>query len=198
MLHSKLAPIASCSVPRPGISIKVRRFHFINFKGSLPCVYSALGRLHSAPSCSHIRFFSNSINSCDKYSGIDGVERLELYESAGYHLVTIDDLLHKRYRIVDEPGFGIKYSTIWLVQDQTFKKYVALKVGISGPSFPRRESQILEQLYDSRSSSQACASHATPVTTDMCWHCAANHPQDFLRPWTERNPLLLRTHTCAR
>ncbi|KAL1853982.1 hypothetical protein Daus18300_011571 [Diaporthe australafricana] len=95
-----------------------------------------------------------SPTSSIEYHWIDGVERLELYEPGGYHPVNIDDLLHNRYRIVDKLGFG-GYSTIWLARDERDKSYVAVKIGISSPPFPRREPEILRTLSGSKSSSQA-------------------------------------------
>lgn len=80
-----------------------------------------------------------------KYDWIDGVERLERYEPGGYHPIMINDLLHDRYRIVDKLGFG-GYSTVWLAQDARLGRYVAIKVGISGSSLPRRERVVMRQL----------------------------------------------------
>lgn len=94
-----------------------------------------------------------SPNSIIEYHWIDGVERVELYEPGGYHPVVIDELLQNRYRIVDKLGFG-GYSTIWLARDETDKRYVAVKVGISSPLLPRRELEILKALDSSRSSLQ--------------------------------------------
>ncbi|KAF2850918.1 protein kinase [Plenodomus tracheiphilus IPT5] len=115
-----------------------------------------------------------SSSSSIEYNWIDGVERLELYEPGGYHPVMVDDLLLNRYRIVDKLGFG-GYSTIWLARDEKFKRYVAVKIGISNPSIPRRETEILRILTDSRSSSQtglddnACATLPSILDTfDVC------------------------------
>jgi serine/threonine-protein kinase SRPK3 len=95
-----------------------------------------------------------------EYRWIDGVERLKMYEPGGYHPVMIDDLLHNRYRIVDKFGYG-GYSTIWLARDETVKRYVAVKIGISSPSPPRREIEVLRTLNSSRSNSHA------PADSDM-------------------------------
>ncbi|KND93679.1 Serine/threonine-protein kinase spk-1 [Tolypocladium ophioglossoides CBS 100239] len=104
--------------------------------------------------CFHSRFSTMSLDESVEYDWIDGVERLEMYESGGYHPVMIDDLLDHRYRIVDKLGFG-GYSTIWLAQDTRLKRYVAIKVGISTPSLSRREPSILRYLSGSRSTSRA-------------------------------------------
>lgn len=99
-----------------------------------------------------------------EYNWIDGVERLESYEPGGYHPVMVDDLLHGRYRVVDKLGYG-GYSTIWLCQDVQLNRYVALKVGVSGPPAPRRESNILRALSSSRSPTHT-AHAATADTSD--------------------------------
>jgi serine/threonine-protein kinase SRPK3 len=102
----------------------------------------------------------SSRESSIEYRWIDGVERLDMYEPGRYHPVMIDDLLHNRYRIVDKLGYG-GYSTIWLARDETVKRYVAVKIGISSPSLPRREIEVLRALRSSRSSSHA------PANSDM-------------------------------
>jgi serine/threonine-protein kinase SRPK3 len=124
-----------------------------NFKVKLPRVHSASRRVTSM-GCSRPQFSTMSHNSSVEYCWIDGVERLELYEPGGYHPVMINDLLHNRYRIVDKLGFG-GYSTIWLARDEADKRYVAIKIGISSPSRPGREPEILRALHGSGSSSQA-------------------------------------------
>ncbi|RDA87543.1 hypothetical protein CP532_3935 [Ophiocordyceps camponoti-leonardi (nom. inval.)] len=89
-----------------------------------------------------------------RYHWIDGAERLEMYLPGGYHPVMIDDVLHDRYRILDKLGSG-GYSTIWLAQDERLKRYVAVKVGISGSSLPGREPAILRDLLSSSDASDA-------------------------------------------
>jgi|SRR5690242_12405169 len=79
-----------------------------------------------------------------------------MYEPGGYHPVMIDDLLHNRYRIVDKLGYG-GYSIIWLARDEIVKRYVAVKIGTSSPSLPRREIEVLRALHSSRSNSHAHA-----------------------------------------
>lgn len=91
-----------------------------------------------------------------EYHWVDGAERLEMYEPGGYHPVMIDDLLHNRYRIVDKLGYG-GYSTIWLAQDETAKRYVAVKIGVSSPPSLRREIEVLRTLHGSRSKPYAHA-----------------------------------------
>ncbi|KAK7913973.1 kinase domain protein [Apiospora marii] len=102
--------------------------------------------------CCRSRFSTISFNDPIEYQGIEGVEPLALYEPGGYHPVMVDDLLHRRYRIVDKLGHG-GYSTIWLAHDEQTRRYVALKIGISGQMLPRREPSILRTLSQSVSSS---------------------------------------------
>lgn len=109
-------------------------------------------RFVSGSSCSYSRYSTMPPDKQIEYNWIDGVERLEKYERGGYHPVMIDDLLHGRYRVVDKLGFG-GYSTIWLCQDVRLKRYVAIKVGVSGPSLPRREPGILRDLSNLGSTS---------------------------------------------
>ncbi|XHF96611.1 hypothetical protein AWENTII_000235 [Aspergillus wentii] len=61
------------------------------------------------------------------YRPIEYVERMEYYEPGGYHPVKIGDYFLNRYRIVHKLGHGT-YSTIWLAQDETSNKNVAVKV----------------------------------------------------------------------
>jgi serine/threonine-protein kinase SRPK3 len=89
-----------------------------------------------------------------------------MYEPGGYHPVIIDDLLHNRSRIVDKLGYG-GYSTIWLARDETVKRYVAVKIGISSPSLPRREIEVLRALHSSKSDSHAHAGSAMDTCTAL-------------------------------
>ena len=102
----------------------------------------------------HSRFLTIARDELIKYKWINGAEWLDKYQPGGYHPVMIDDLLHGRYRIVDKLGFG-GYSTIWLAHDDRAKRYVTLKVEISSPSTPGRESIILRKLSASRSRTHA-------------------------------------------
>lgn len=141
----------------------IQGFQCTSFEVRFPCVRSALRHVtnigHSRSQFSTISLKSSPEPSVE-YRWIDGVERLEMYEPGGYHPVMIDDLLHNRYRIVDKLGYG-GYSTIWLARDETVKRYVAVKIGISSPSVPRREIEVLRALHSSRSNSHA------PAGSDM-------------------------------
>ena len=135
----------------------VQAFQSTSNEVRIPCGRSALRHVTNiGHSCS--QFSTMSLRSSTKpsieYRWINGVERLEMYEPGGYHPVMIYDLLHNRYRIVDKLGYG-GYSTIWLARDETLKRYVAIKIGISSPSFPRRETEVLRALHSLRSNLHA-------------------------------------------
>lgn len=133
---------------RPEILVKVGNLQLVSW----------LAHIHSAPrrvtnlGCSRQQL-STSQHSPIEYRWVDGVEQLDLYKPGGYHPVKINDLLHNRYRIVDKLGFG-GYSTIWLARDEIGQRYVAIKIGISSPTLPRRELEILRALNGPESSSQ--------------------------------------------
>lgn len=120
---------------------------------------------------SRSQFSTITFNDSVEYQWIDGVEPLELYEPGGYHPVMVDDVLHRRYRIVDKLGHG-GYSTIWLAHDEQTTRYVALKVNISGQMLPGREPSILRTLSESVSNRETTqeafdASTALPRILDV-------------------------------
>jgi len=113
-------------------------------------------RLRSKPSHNSVRSFARtaqiptlasnlSADQIIQYTWIDSVENIASYESGGYHPVSIDQVIHGRYTIVDKLGYG-GYSTVWLAKDGVTKSLVALKVGVSRPSPARREPEVLEAL----------------------------------------------------
>ncbi|KAF1846305.1 kinase-like protein [Cucurbitaria berberidis CBS 394.84] len=153
MLWRKFSP-AFCYHHR----VAVRDSQLAQSKVRFPCVYLAPRRVNNN-SCFHPQFSTTSLRSTIEYRWIDGVERLDLYDFCGYHPVMIDSVLHNRYRIVDKLGFG-GYSTIWLARDETVKRYVAVKIGISGLSLPRREPDILRTLSGSGPQAPRAASDA--------------------------------------
>lgn len=160
MLRSKL--MSACFYPKyhhhTGFTT-VQASQSTDCEVGFPCIDSSFRRVTNIGH-SRSRFSIISLKPIPgpliKYRWIDGVERLEMYEPGGYHPVMIDDLLHNRYRIVDKLGHG-GYSTIWLARDETVKRYVAVKIGISSPSLPRREIEVLRALHSSRSGSHAHA-----------------------------------------
>jgi serine/threonine-protein kinase SRPK3 len=158
MLRSKFTPVYFHS-----------GYHYYKSFTTVPCARSALRRVNNV-GCSRSQFSTISLNSSPgssiEYHWIDGVERLDLYEPGGYHPVIIDDLLHNRYRIVDKLGYG-GYSTIWLARDETVKRYVAVKIGISSPSLPQREIEVLRALHSSRSNSHAPAGSGMNACTAL-------------------------------
>ncbi|KAJ8106856.1 hypothetical protein OPT61_g9265 [Boeremia exigua] len=145
MLRSKLVPAYFYPECYHRGFTTIRALQSTNFRVRYPCVTTG-------PRFSTISLTPSPEPSIE-YRWIDGVECLEMYEPGGYHPVMIDDLLHNRYRILDKLGYG-GYSTIWLARDETAKRYVAVKIGISSPS-PRREIEVLRVLHSSRSNSYA-------------------------------------------
>lgn len=149
--------------------ITVQAFQSTNIEVRFPCVRSALLHVtnigHSRSQFSTMSLRSSPEPSIE-YRWIEGVDRLEMYEPGGYHPVMIDDLLHNLYRIVDKLGYG-GYSTIWLARDEILKRYVAVKIGISSPSFPRREIEVLRALHSSRSNLQAHTGSAMDSCTAL-------------------------------
>ncbi|KAL3457977.1 kinase-like domain-containing protein [Aspergillus heterothallicus] len=73
----------------------------------------------------------HDFSDCILYEPIEGVESLEKYQAGGNHPVQVGDILHRRYYIVHELGYG-SYSTIWLARDKNSNKYVALKISTAG------------------------------------------------------------------
>ncbi|KAK7983240.1 hypothetical protein PG989_010642 [Apiospora arundinis] len=132
---------------------------------------------------SRSQFSTISFNDPVEYEWIEGVEPLELYEPGGYHPVMVDDVLHRRYRIVDKLGHG-GYSTIWLAHDEQTTRYVALKVNISGQMLPGREPSILRTL---------CESVSTHETTHEAFDASTALPR-ILDVFNVRGPN--GTHVC--
>lgn len=148
-----------CSSQRyRGIFVSIWTPQLANYKARSLWVRSLPGRIKDIKPCFSTTPGPQSI----KYHWIDGVESLELYKPGGYHPVAINDLLHKRYRIVDKLGFG-GYSTVWLARDEIGRRYVAVKIGISSTSLPRRELEILKALNSSRPSWQEPPARANAV-----------------------------------
>ncbi|KAM4055121.1 kinase [Hirsutella rhossiliensis] len=77
------------------------------------------------------------------YQLIEEVERLEYYQSGGYHPVQIGDSLQGRYRIVHKLGHG-SFSTTWLARDQQLATYVAIKVATSDSD--HHEADVLSRI----------------------------------------------------
>lgn len=157
-----------------------RYFRAAAFRVRLPCMHIDPGHL---PWTLDFRkhFSATSTVSSIEHRWIDGVERLELYERGGYHPVLIDNLLHNRYRIVDKLGFG-GYSTIWLARDEEEKRYVAVKIGISVPTLPRREQEILRALHDSYSISEKVTALPTILDSFAVHGPNGTHPCYILTP----------------
>lgn len=173
MVRPKVAPAFYLPEVHRKALVKFKSSQLANLKARHRWAHSPPRRLTGIGS-SRPQFSTMSPDSSIEYRWIDGVERLELYEPGGYHPVVINDLLHNRYRIVDKLGFG-GYSTIWLARDEIHNRYVAVKIGISSPSLPRRELEVLKALNSSGPSSQVAA---VPTILDAFDVCGPNgtHP----------------------
>ncbi|KAL5044810.1 hypothetical protein BDW71DRAFT_185419 [Aspergillus fruticulosus] len=72
----------------------------------------------------------------------DVVEPVEEYRPGGYHPVHLNDVYHKRYKVVGKLAIG-QFSTVWFAQDQTLQKHVALKIVKADASKESKELDIL-------------------------------------------------------
>ena len=54
-------------------------------------------------------------------------ENVQKYRYGGFFPVDIGQVISDRFKIIHKLGFG-GYSTVWLARDQTFHRYVALKI----------------------------------------------------------------------
>ncbi|XP_040262573.1 SRSF protein kinase 1-like [Bufo bufo] len=56
------------------------------------------------------------------------------YCPGGYHPVQREEMLNRRYQVINKVGWGY-FSTVWLCRDLQKKKYVAVKISKSGKKF---------------------------------------------------------------
>ncbi|KAL3441660.1 kinase domain protein [Aspergillus insuetus] len=76
----------------------------------------------------------------------------------------IGDVLHSRYRVVDQLGFG-SYCTVWLAWDKTDRRYLALKVGVADVVL--HQADIIRKLSASQTSSLAHPGRSSiPISFD--------------------------------
>lgn len=81
-----------------------------------------------------------------KYEFVEDVERLDMYNTGGYHPISLGDTLHDgRYRIINKLGHGT-YSTSWIARDQQTNEYVAVKICTADSSGASQETAILRHL----------------------------------------------------
>ncbi|KAE8356786.1 kinase-like domain-containing protein [Aspergillus coremiiformis] len=77
-------------------------------------------------------------------------EGLHSYHPNGFHLVHLGDIFHCRYKVLRKLGYG-RYSTVWLVEDQSCSCYRALKILSAecyGGSSDLFELEVLKRLQD--------------------------------------------------
>lgn len=60
-------------------------------------------------------------------------ENLERYAPGGFHPTSLGDVYDERYRVGHKLGAG-GFSTVWLVRDETERKWVALKIVVADHS----------------------------------------------------------------
>ncbi|PPQ65536.1 hypothetical protein CVT26_000493 [Gymnopilus dilepis] len=79
-------------------------------------------------------------------------EQLEGYESGGYAVMSVGDIMGSRYRVLRKLGWG-RYSTVWLVRDEHegASRYAALKAltGVASDAPELHELEYLERIRDS-------------------------------------------------
>lgn len=136
-------------VLRPQISYRLRQQSVHQTSSSLlfySCSWKTPAGGLACKSFMESKNFSSSADSGPipfKYVPIEEVERLEKYQSGGYHPILIGDVLQSRYRVAHKLGYGA-YSTTWLCRDYQSNSYVAVKVGTADSN--DREVDILNYL----------------------------------------------------
>jgi len=74
-------------------------------------------------------------------------EGAEGYRKGGYHVVTVGEVYNGRYRVVAKLGWG-HFSTVWLCQDLSYQRYVAMKVQKSAPHYTEAAYDEIEILAE--------------------------------------------------
>ncbi|KAK2763984.1 hypothetical protein FQN54_009603 [Arachnomyces sp. PD_36] len=86
-----------------------------------------------------------------RYEFVDEVERLDYYVHGGYHPVMIgDEFCGGRYVIAHKLGFG-RSATVWIAEDRTTNRLVALKISTAESAGRTHEMQILSRLEAAKS-----------------------------------------------
>ncbi|CAE7650135.1 SRPK1 [Symbiodinium pilosum] len=74
-------------------------------------------------------------------------EGAEGYRKGGYHPVHIGEIYNGRYHVLAKLGWG-HFSTVWLCQDLTQQRYVAMKVQKSAPHYTEAAYDEIELLAE--------------------------------------------------
>lgn len=69
------------------------------------------------------------------------------YRKGGYHVVTLEEVYNGRYRVLAKLGWG-HFSTVWLCQDLTYNRLVAMKVQKSAPHYTEAAYDEIELLAE--------------------------------------------------
>mmetsp|Transcript_114696 Transcript_114696/g.255916 ORF Transcript_114696/g.255916 Transcript_114696/m.255916 type:complete len:675 (+) Transcript_114696:162-2186(+) len=69
------------------------------------------------------------------------------YRKGGYHVVTIGEVYNGRYRVIAKLGWG-HFSTVWLCQDMSYHRFVAMKVQKSAPHYTEAAYDEIELLAE--------------------------------------------------
>mmetsp|Transcript_77467 Transcript_77467/g.230765 ORF Transcript_77467/g.230765 Transcript_77467/m.230765 type:complete len:702 (-) Transcript_77467:39-2144(-) len=69
------------------------------------------------------------------------------YRKGGYHQVTLGEVYNGRYRVIAKLGWG-HFSTVWLCQDISYQRYVAMKVQKSAPHYTEAAYDEIELLAE--------------------------------------------------
>lgn len=80
-----------------------------------------------------------------RYLQYPETELIAYYRKGGYHPVHIGDIFHNRYRVVNKLGYG-SFGTVWIVEDISMKRCVALKVLSASISNVSYELEVIRHL----------------------------------------------------
>mmetsp|Transcript_49762 Transcript_49762/g.115480 ORF Transcript_49762/g.115480 Transcript_49762/m.115480 type:complete len:725 (+) Transcript_49762:2-2176(+) len=69
------------------------------------------------------------------------------YRKGGYHSVTLGEVYNGRYRVIAKLGWG-HFSTVWLCQDMSYQRFVAMKVQKSAPHYTEAAYDEIELLAE--------------------------------------------------
>lgn len=69
------------------------------------------------------------------------------YRKGGYHPVAVGEMYNGRYHVIAKLGWG-HFSTVWLCQDMTYQRFVAMKVQKSAPHYTEAAYDEIELLAE--------------------------------------------------
>lgn len=74
-------------------------------------------------------------------------EGADNYRKGGYHPVAVGEMYNGRYHVLAKLGWG-HFSTVWLCQDMTYQRFVAMKVQKSAPHYTEAAYDEIELLAE--------------------------------------------------